>query len=121
MTPNPLFNKQFTPYEQYIMFIGYLDRIHYEMANKSHGNEKAHEFDHMVMGVLNKKVTEMLFPDGDCTKEMIENIGDQMGKLKMSDRIDEILDHIKHVLGKYDRLDKLDGKQLKSVMKELWG
>ena len=121
MTPNSLFNKQFTPYEQYIMFIGYLDRIHYEMANKSKGNQEAHNFDHMVMGVLNKKVTEMLFPDGGCTQEMVTNIGDQMGKLNMSDRINEILEHVKHILNKYERIDKLDDKQYKSVMKELWG
>lgn len=118
-SPNPLFTEQFTPYEQYIMFVGYMDRVHAEMCRVSGGNKNSHELDHMVMGVLNKKVVDMLFPDGNYDFEMIKHIGAQMKKLKLTDRTNQMLNEITGVLNKYGNLDIKDPRQIKSIMREL--
>ena len=119
-TPNPLFTERLTPYEQYIMFIGYMDRLHQDMCIKSGDDKMSHKIDQMVMAILNKKVVDMLFPDGKHDIEQIKYIGSEMHKLRMGDRVEEMLDQITSVLSKYRKVDVSNRDQIKEIMKELF-
>ena len=42
---NPLFSNDLNEYEQYLIFLGYMDRVHSEMCKKSGENSREHEID----------------------------------------------------------------------------
>ena len=58
---NSFFTKEdLSPHEQYIMFIGYMERVFDEMRSQSNTDVEK-QITELVMVILNKKVVEMLF------------------------------------------------------------
>ena len=98
---NPLFSNDLNEYEQYLVFLGYMDRVHEEMCKKSGENQKEHQVDGMLMAIINKKVVGTLFPDGKYDMEHLKYLGDQMTKLHLTDRVEEIKDEINQVTLRY--------------------
>ena len=77
---NSFFTKEdLSPHEQYIMFIGYMERVFDEMRSQSNTYVEK-QITELVMVILNKKVVELLFPEfGKSThvldKVVLSNLG----------------------------------------------
>jgi len=106
--PNSFLTEKLSPHEQYIMFIGYMDRVHAEMGMKLETEDltevqkrNGHKVNSFVMAIMNKKVVQMLFPDGHYSMPEIQHIGEEMTTLRIGDRIGEIMDEISAVTEKY--------------------
>ena len=118
--PNSFLTEKLSPHEQYIMFIGYMDRVHAEMCSKvEDGDTQAHKVNSFVMAIMNKKVVQMLFPDGHFSMPEIKHIGEEMSRLHIGDRIGEIMAEIAHVTEKYSAEEINSPEKAEAILKEL--
>ena len=123
---NSFFTKEdLSPHEQYIMFIGYMDRVFDEMRSQSNTDVEK-QITELVMVILNKKVVEMLFPEfgknpkANIAFQEISHIAKSRYKLHIGERIKEMLDDIKRVVNKHSKEDITDPVKSEQILKELF-
>ena len=46
---NPLFSNDLNEYEQYLVFLGYMEAVHEDMCKKSGDNRMSHRIDQLLM------------------------------------------------------------------------
>jgi len=118
---NPLFSNDLNEYEQYLLFLGYMEGVHEEMCKKSGDNKMNHKVDQLLMVCLNKKVVGTLFPDGKYDMQHLKYLGEQMKKLHLSDRVNDMLDTINQVAAGFKLEDVKKNPDLaQKVMEELF-
>lgn len=126
---NPFFtNEELSPHEQYIMFVGYMERVFDEMkAQEKSDIEK--QINELVMVILNKKVVEICFPDfgiGENKKsnaiafEEIAHIAKSRYKLRIGKRIKEMLEEIRTVIDKHKDMDMNNPDKAEAILRELF-
>ena len=125
-SPNSFFtNEELSPHEQYIMFIGYMERVFDEMRSQSNTDVEK-QITELIMVILNKKVVEMLFPDfgrdpkTNIAFQEISHIAKSRYKLHIGERIREILDDIKRVVNKHSQDDLGNPETSEKILKELF-
>jgi len=118
---NPLFDNDLNEYEQYLLFLGYMEGVHEEMCKKSGDNKMNHRVDQLLMACLNRKVVGTLFPNGKYDLQHLKYLADQMKKLHLSDRVNDMLDSINQVASGFSlEAVRKDPALAKKVMEELF-
>ena len=87
--------------------MGYMDAMHDSLCKQAK-TERDIKTNHLVMTAINQRVIEMLFPDGKLCSEEINHIGEQMNKLKIGDRMNEMMDSM------YDSVKGIDVSNIKT-------
>ena len=81
----------------------------------------SHRIDQLLMACLNRKVVGTLFPNGKYDLQHLKYLGDQMKKLHLSDRVNDMLDSINQVAAGFSlEAVRKDPALAKKVMEELF-